>query len=159
MADIIIRVRNRIAEVVGSPKIICGNNGYHAIFDLDEEWNAQEIKTMRVAWTDTFSGQPRHIDVPFFMGFAAVPAISDAYEVHIGLYSGNIMTTTPATISCVRCVTDGGTYHEDPEPDTYAALLALLRDITQGGVTVGDATVVLEGTAVAKVGNIEEVEE
>lgn len=65
MADITIRVRNRIAEAVGSPEIICGNSDYNAIFDLDAEWDAQEIKTMRVAWTDTFSGQPRHIDVPF----------------------------------------------------------------------------------------------
>lgn len=59
----------------------------------------------------------------------------------------------------MRCITDGGTYHEDPEPETYAALLQLLGDITQGGVTVGDATVVLEGAAIARVGNIEEVEE
>lgn len=156
MADITIRVRNRIAEAVGSPEIICGNSDYNAIFDLDAEWDAQEIKTMRVAWTDTFSGQPRHIDVPFFMGFAAIPAIADAYEVQIGVYTGNIMTTTPARIPCVRCITDGGTYHEDPEPETYAALLQLLGDITQGGVTVGDATVVLGGVNIGTVGIITE---
>lgn len=156
MPDITIRVRNRIAEAVGSPEIICGNDGYNAVFDLDEEWAAQEIKTMRVTWTDTFSGNPRHIDVPFSMGFAAIPAIADAYEVQIGIYTGNIMTTTPARIPCVRCITDSGTYHEDPQPETYAALLQLLRDITQGGVTVGDATVVLDGTAAAKVGNAEQ---
>lgn len=145
MPDITIRVRNRIAEAVGSPEIICGNDGYNVIFDLDEEWSAQEIKTARIAWTDTFSGQPRHTDVPFILGFAAIPAISDAYEVRIGLYSGNIMTTTPATVPCVPCITDGETYHEDPEPDTYAALLELLGRITQGGVTVGDTTVLLDG--------------
>lgn len=145
MPDITIRVRNRIAEAVGSPEIICGNDGYNLLFDLDEEWSAQEIKTARIAWTDTFSGQPRHTDVPFILGFAAIPAIADAYEVRIGLYSGNIMTTTPATVPCVRCITDGETYHEDPEPDTYAALLELLRRITQGGVTVGDTTVLLDG--------------
>lgn len=129
MADITIKVRNRIAEAVGSPEIICGNDGYNVVFDFDEEWAVQEIKTMRVAWTDTFSGNPRHIDVPFFTGSAAIPAIADAYEVQIGVYTGNIMTTTPARIPCVRCITDSGTYHEDPEPETYAALLQLLRDI------------------------------
>lgn len=140
MADITIKVRNRIAEAVGSPEIICGNDGYNAVFDLDEEWAAQEIKTMRVAWTDTFSGQPRHIDVPFFTGAAAIPAIADAYEVQIGVYTGNIMTTTPARIPCVRCITDGGTYHEDPEPETYAALLQLLRDIRsfEGRLTINN---------------------
>lgn len=145
MPDITIRVRNRIAETVGSPEIICGNDGYNLLFDLDDEWSAQEIKTARIAWTDTFSGQPRHTDVPFILGFAAIPAIADAYEVRIGLYSGNIMTTTPATVPCVRCITDGETYHEDPEPDTYAALIELLKRITQGGVTVGDMTVLLDG--------------
>lgn len=145
MPGITIRVRNRIAETVGSPEIICGNDGYNLLFDLDDEWSAQEIKTARIAWTDTFSGQPRHTDVPFILGFAAIPAIADAYEVRIGLYSGNIMTTTPATVPCVRCITDGETYHEDPEPDTYAALIELLKRITQGGVTVGDTTVLLDG--------------
>lgn len=152
MPDITIRVRNRIAETVGSPEIICGNDGYNLLFDLDEEWSAQEIKTARIAWTDTFSGQPRHTDVPFILGFAAIPAIADAYEVRIGLYSGNIMTTTPATVPCVRCITDGETYHEDPEPDTYAALLELLGRISQGGVTVGDTTVLLDGMRDSVVG-------
>lgn len=140
MADITIRVRNRIAEAVGSPEIICGNDGYNVVFDFDEEWVAQEIKTMRVAWTDTFSGQPRHIDVPFFTGAAVIPAIADAYEVQIGVYTGNIMTTTPARVPCVRCITDGGTYHEDPEPETYAALLQLLRDIRsfEGRLTINN---------------------
>ncbi len=152
MPDITIRVRNRIAETVGSPEIICGNVGYNLLFDLDEEWSAQEIKTARIAWTDTFSGQPRHTDVPFILGFAAIPAIADAYEIRIGLYSGNIMTTTPATVPCVRCITDGETYHEDPKPDTYAALLELLGRISQGGVTVGDTTVLLEGMRDSVVG-------
>lgn len=152
MPDITIRVRNRIAEAVGSPEIICGNDGYNLLFDLDEEWSAQEIKTARIAWTDTFSGQPRHTDVPFILGFAAIPAIADAYEVRIGLYSGNIMTTTPATVPCVRCITDGETYHEDPEPETYAALLELLGRISQGGVTVGDTTVLLDGMRDSVVG-------
>lgn len=140
MADITIKVRNRIAEAVGRPEIICGNDGYNVVFDFDEEWVAQEIKTMRVAWTDTFSGNPRHIDVPFFTGSAAIPAIADAYEVQIGVYTGNIMTTTPARIPCVRCITDGGTYHEDPEPETYAALLQLLRDIRsfEGRLTINN---------------------
>ena len=145
MPDITIRVRGKIAQAVGSPTIICGNTGYNVIFDLDSEWDDYDIKTMRVAWTDTFSGQPRHTDVPFILGFAAIPAIADAYEVSIGLYAGNIKTTTPATVPCERCITDGGTYHEDPDPETYAALLELLGRITQGGVTVGDTTVLLDG--------------
>ena len=140
MPDITIRVRDKIAQPVGDPTIVCGNDGYSVVLDLDEEWDDYEIKTMRVAWTDTFSGQPRHIDVPYILNFAELPAIADAYVVQIGVYAGNIKTSTPARVPCVRCITDGGTYHEDPEPSTYAALLELLRSLGGGGATVGDAT-------------------
>lgn len=140
MPDITIKVRNKIAQPVGDPTIVCGNDGYNIVLDLDEEWDDYEIKTMRVAWVDTFSGQPRHIDVPYILNFAALPVIADAYEVQLGVYAGNIKTSTPATVPCERCITDGGTYHEDPEPETYAALLELLRSLGGGGVTVGDAT-------------------
>ena len=140
MPDITIKVRNKIATVEGSPTIVCGNDGYHAIFDLDAEWDDYELLTMRINWTDTFSGQPRHIDVPYILNFAALPVIADAYEVQIGVYAGNLKTSTPARVPCERCITDGGTFHEDPDPQTYAALLELLRSLGGGGATVGDAT-------------------
>lgn len=160
MPDITIRVREKIAQTVGSPSIVCGNTGYHAIFDLDAEWDEYELITMRVAWTDTFSGQPRHTDVPYIrsIGFAEIPAITDAYEVQLGVYAGDIRTSTPARIPCERCITDGGTYHEDPEPQTYAALLELLARVGGEGTTAGDATLVLDGINLAFVSNEVEVE-
>ena len=157
MADITIRIRDKVATVVGTPApvIVCGNSGYKAVFDLDEEWSSYELLTMRVSWTDTFSGQPRHTDVPYLAlyGFAEIPTIADAYEVSIGLYAGNLSTSTGARIQCERCVTDGGTYHEDPDPQTYAALLELLGKLGGGGASAGDATFILEGVNTAFVTN------
>ena len=162
MPDITIKVRDKIAQPQGSPVIVCGNDGYHAIFDLDDEWSSYELITMRVAWTDTFSGQPRHTDVPFIrsIGYADIPAIADAYEVQLGIYAGDIRTSTGARIPCERCVTDGGVYHEDPDPQTYAALLALLAQISQGGTTVGDCTFIMAGVNAGKAGqaDFQEVE-
>ena len=161
MADITIKVRDKIATVEGSPTIVCGNDGYHAIFDLDDEWSSYELLTMRINWTDTFSGQPRHTDVPFIrgIGYADIPAIADAYEVQLGIYAGDIRTSTPARIPCERCITDSGMYHEDPEPQTYAALLELLARVGGGGATSGDATFVLDGINLAFVSNEVEVEQ
>lgn len=161
MPNITIKIRDKIATVEGSPVIVCGNDGYKAIFDTDAEWSAYEILTMRICWTDTFSGQPRHTDVPYIrsMGYADIPAIADAYEVQIGLYAGDIRTTTPARVPCERCITDGGTYHEDPDPQTYAALLALLAEISAAGGAVGDCVFVLEGVNIGTAGQASETTE
>ena len=159
MTDITVKIRDKIATAEGSPVIVCGNDDYRVIFDLDSEWDEIEIKTMRIAWTDTFSGQPRHTDIPFILNFAALPVIADAYEIGIGIYAGNLKTTTPARVPCERCITDGGTYHEDPEPDTYAALLALLSEVAHAGGAVGDCVFSLEGVNAGTAGQASETTE
>ena len=159
MNDITVTIRDKIATAEGSPVIVCGNDDYRVIFDFDSEWDEIEIKTMRIAWTDTFSGQPRHTDIPFILNFSAIPVIADAYEVSIGVYAGNLKTTTPARVPCERCITDGGTYHEDPDPQTYAALLALLAEISAAGGAVGDCTFVLEGVNIGTAGQASETTE
>lgn len=159
MPNITIKIRDKIATVEGSPTIVCGNDGYKAIFDTDAEWSAYEILTMRVAWTDTFSGQPRHIDVPYILGFADIPVIADAYEIRIGLYAGDLRTSTPARIPCERCITDGGTYHEEPDPQTYAALLQLLAEVASAGGAVGDCTFLLDGVCIGTAGQASETTE
>lgn len=153
MPDISIKVRNKIATAAGDQTVVCGNDDYTVTFDLDAEWGEYDIKTMRVNWLDTFSGQPRHADVVFSGTRASLPAITDAYEVGIGLYAGNIRATTAARIPCTRCVTDGGTYHDDPPPDEYAQLLALLQRMTEAGFgRVGDSTPIIDGYNLSMVG-------
>ena len=142
-----INIRNRIAEPAeDAPAYICGNEGYTVVFDFDEEWEEVDIKTMRVTWLDTFTGQQRHIDTEFAGTQLSLPVIADAYDIGIGVYVGDVMASTAAHLPCERSITDGATYHDEPAPDTYAQLLAFLQNNAQGGLIAGPTSVLVEGT-------------
>ncbi len=157
MPDVIITVREKIAQVSGSPEIVCGNSDYAAVFDLDSEWDSYDVKTMRVAWLDVRTGKLRYDDVPFSGSTCVLPAIYDAYEIAIGIYAGDIRTTTPARIPCARCITDGGSAHEASPPDVYEQIIELLEQIAKpvGFGATGDATTIIDGVNAAVVGELQ----
>lgn len=133
--EITIRITDLIAEPVGSPEIICGNSGYTVQIEFDDAWRFYLLKTVRFEWLDTQTGQKRHRDVQYAGGQIPIPteATQDVYELNIGAYAGNLMSSTAARIPCQRCVTDGATYHGDPEsPDTYAELLDAIEHMPTG---------------------------
>lgn len=154
MPEIAINVREKIAQVSGSPEIVCGNSDYAVVFDLDSEWDSYDVKTMRAAWLDVRTGKLRYVDVPFSGSTAIIPAIYDAYEIAVGIYAGDIRTTTPARIPCARCITDGGSAHEPPPPDVYTQILDLLEKIAKpvGFGATGDATMMRDGAGIGIVG-------
>ena len=145
-----VSIRNRVAEPADdAPAYICGNAGYTVVFDFDDEWSGIEIKTMRVTWLDTFTGQQRHIDAEFAGTQLSLPIITDAYEIGIGVYVGDSMTTTAAHLPCERSITDGATYHDEPAPDLYAQLLAFLQNDAQNALIMGATATIIEGTDAA----------
>ena len=154
MPEIAINVREKIAQVSGSSEIVCGNSDYAVVFDLDSEWDSYDVKTMRVAWLDVRTGKLRYDDVPFSGSTCVLPAIYDAYEIAVGIYAGDIRTTTPARIPCARCITDGESAHEPPPPDVYAQILDLLEKIAKpvGFGATGDATMMRDGAGIGIVG-------
>ena len=99
-----------------------------------------------------------------FSGLSATrPVIADAYEIAVGIYAGDIRTTTPARIPCARSITDGSAVHPAPTPDVYEQIIELLEAIAHPlgfGVT-GDATMLIDGYNLSLVGRatvIQEVE-
>lgn len=103
--------------------IVCGNNDYSVRFTFDAEWDSVADKTARFIWNGVYQDQP------ITNGVCAVPTIRGAREVQIGVYGGDLHTTTPAVIICrpsILC--------QDPDanPDTgrdyEAALTKLVRD-------------------------------
>lgn len=149
MPDINITVRDKITKAEGSPEIVCGNSDYAVVFDLDSEWDTYDLKTMRVVWIDIMTGIPRYIDVPFSGNSAVIPAVYNAYEIAVGIYAGDIRTTTPARIPCDRCITDGSVVHEAPSASVYEQIIDLLGQLEPSGgdtgYAIGDAAVVLDG--------------
>lgn len=120
--DINIKVRNKIAAAE-EKVIICGNSDYIIRFDLDDEWAEYKTKTMRV---DLLNGT--HEEVIFDGDSCTLPAIHDRTRVAVGIYAGNIRTTTPAVLCCEKCITDANGVPAAPAEDVYSQLLQRLND-------------------------------
>lgn len=133
MPDIHITVRERIAQAEGDPEIVCGNSDYTAVFDFDAEWVAYPQKTLRTVWRDTATGKLGHDDVLFEGSSAVLPPVWRTCQVLIGVYAGDIRTTTAARVPCIGCITDTAPHHDDPDDALYRQLLAYLEQIEQGG--------------------------
>ena len=133
MPDIQITVRNKIAQTQNAPEIVCGNNDYTAIFDFDAEWSDYDAKTARFIWRDILTGRMRYKDTLFTGSSVSMPVVYNTYQILIGVYAGDIRTTTPAAVPCARCITDNQPAHDPPPEDVYEQLLAYLAQIDPSG--------------------------
>lgn len=145
MPDIQITVEDKIARITGTPEIVCGNSDYTAAFDFDSEWDLYEQKTARFVWHDMRSGENHYYDAVFAGNAVQIPAVYNTDMLLVGVYAGDIQTTTLAHIPCIGCITDGCPVHDDPPPDVYNQLLALLAGQSGGIGAVGDASVSANG--------------
>lgn len=78
--------------------IICGNSDYVIEFAFDTEWAAHEEKIARFIWNSAYK------DVTFTGTTCPVPIITGASEVEVGVYAGELSTTTPAVIGCQKSI-------------------------------------------------------
>ena len=127
MPEIMITVRNKIAQVYGIPHIVCGNSDYSAIFDFDSEWDEYAEKTARFVYCDK-QGARHWIDVPITNNTCNVPKLERVEMVKVGVYAGNIQTTSPAIIRCMQCITDFPSVDYDPSVDIYNQLMEQLAE-------------------------------
>lgn len=153
MPNISISVSDKIAQVSGSPVIVCGNSDYTVNFTLDSEWDTYEQKTAEFRYWR--GGERKKAEVLFSGSSVSVPVLRDIDEVEIGLCAGDLHTSTPAQISCARSITDGDAVHDPPAPDVYAQLMEYLASLQNGGANVAVARLRLRGTADAGIGSSE----
>ena len=78
--------------------IVCGNSDYQIKFVFDSDWDDNPKKTARFIW----NGQ--YVDVDFEGDVCRVPIIHNTTAVSIGVYSGELSTTTPAVIECKKSI-------------------------------------------------------
>lgn len=134
MPDISITVADKIAHASGSPVIVCGNSDYVLNFTLDSEWDSYDTKTARFEYAA--DGELKYQDVVFSGLSVSAPIITGAAFVEIGLYAGDLHTTTPARIPCRRSILCDSPTHADPPKDVYNQLMELLSG---GGTKAGAA--------------------
>lgn len=93
----VISVQNKRAKNLSKIKYVCGNTDYLVDFDLDEDWSGIEAKTARFQASDGTV-----IKTPFTGRTCPFPQIMDAYRVDVGVFSGNLKTSTNAFVECER---------------------------------------------------------
>lgn len=121
MPNINIIVREKIAQAVGDTHIVCGNSDYISVFDFDAEWDAYETKTARFIWNGKYT------DVVFTGTKCPVPVITGAFGVLVGVYAGDLHTTTAATVDTEKSILCRNGLPADPPPDVYAQIIAQLN--------------------------------
>lgn len=128
MPNINITVREKIAHTISDTCIVCGNSDYVAVFDFDAEWDAYEVKTARFIWGGTYT------DVAFTGNECPVPVIPDAVSVLVGVYAGDLHTTTAAAIGVRRSILGGSETESEPSQeikDAFGKMLAGKIDAPQ----------------------------
>lgn len=125
--NIPVQVKNRVAWTGWSGYIVCGNTDYTVTFTFDEEWGEATAKTARFKFR-TDEGM-RYTDQPFTGNTVAVPMLSNVREVEVGVYVGDLNTTTGATIRCVPSILCGSGEQSEYEKERFNELMQLFNDM------------------------------
>lgn len=131
-----IQVRDKIATFKSKNfNLVGGNSDYKVVFDFDEAWGNHNVKTA------LFVFGRESVPKVFEGNVCDGVAINNATTCYIGVFSGDIMTTTPATITDIRqSITDIGGTPQDPTPSVYNQIIELLNKyLEQGGGGSGEA--------------------
>lgn len=130
MYNIDITISNKVATQTDNTVIVCGNKDYTVTFQFDSEWDKYAIKTARfVYWAN---GQAMSEETPFSGNSVNVPALFNTPFVFIGVFAGDLCTSTPAEIKCRPGILDNNPQHENPPEDVYNKLCAMISDLNNG---------------------------
>jgi hypothetical protein len=122
MARIEISVQNRVAWQTNSTDYICGNSDFEVGFIFDKEWDEFETKTAR------FIHGGEHTDIVFTGNECKVPKILNVKRMEVGVFAGNLYTTTPAFVHCRKSILCESGAPADPTPDVYAQVMERLNE-------------------------------
>lgn len=119
-----VTIADKKAKALPHKPLVCGNSGYSIEFAFDAEWAEYRTKTARFIFDDK-----TYTDVIFEGTTCPVPILKNTLEVIVGVYAGNLRTTTPAYLSARRSILCGCGKPADPDPDVYAQIMDRLNKI------------------------------
>lgn len=120
----VISVKSKRAKNLSKIKYVCGNTDYRVAFEMDEDWESIEAKTARFRASDGTV-----IDTPFTGSTCPFPKIMDTYRVDVGVFAGNLKTSTNAAVECERSALSTDGHPPDPVPDVYAQIMEILNQL------------------------------
>ena len=134
-----ISIKNKIASYESEEKVVCFNSDYTITFSFDGEWGEHAAKTAQFRWFDRENSWQKQ-EVLFSGDGCPLPVIPDAREVYVGVYAGDIRTSTEAVIPCISSALSKGGAVPEPVPDVYAQVLAKMDKIARfNAADVGNA--------------------
>lgn len=140
-----IDVRGKVACLVDEEQfLVCGNNDYEVVFDFDGDWDGISAKTAVFVYGDT----PIH--QPFVGNICEGVEIKNATLCAIGVFAGDIKTSTGAVIECKPSIRDLGGVPKPPSKEVYDEIMELLDKAISGGGGSVDLTEIekkIEGKA------------
>ena len=98
-----IAVRNKIATTTDPTTVVNGNNDYTVVFDFDSEWDSLSSKTAMFVYGRE---EQKYKTVTFTGNSCVMPALYNTGYVLIGVFAGNIKTTSAAYVKCIPCIRD-----------------------------------------------------
>lgn len=120
---ITIQITKKIATCLTELPIVCGNSDYECEFIFDEEWDKNSIKTARFKWNGEYA------DAVFEGSVCKMPIISSAKIVWIGVFAGELSTSTPAIVHCKPSILDGEDTPAPPREDVYSQILSMYNEV------------------------------
>ena len=108
--------------------IVCGNSDYVIEFTFDGEWDGYNTKTAR------FISNGSYEDVVFTGNTVAVPVMRNTTSVSVGVFSGDLKTSTPAVIPCEKSILCSNGTPSAPTESVYNQIIELLnKNVGMGG--------------------------
>lgn len=127
--QLLIEVRDKIATLKSKNfNLVGGNNDYDVVFDFDDDWQNYLTKTAVFVY-----GNEKPVYKLVEGNICEGVAINNATMCLIGVFAGDIRTTTPAMVECIyRSILDEarGTPQE-PTEDVYNQIMELLDKAIQ----------------------------
>lgn len=122
-----INVRNKVACLVDEEQfLVCGNDDYEVVFHFDEEWNDINAKTALFVYGE------RAVPVPFIGNVCGGVIIDNSTVCAIGVFAGDLKTTTGAGLRCLLSIRDNNNaIPEPPEPQVYDRIMEMLDEAIQ----------------------------
>ena len=127
---ITIEIVDKIATCLTELPVVCGNSDYEVEFKFDEEWNEHSVKTAR------FRVNGEYTDVVFEGDICNMPIITNAKIVWIGVFAGELSTSTPAIVYCKPSILDGEDVPAPPRDDVYSQIVALCNEAVETAKSV-----------------------
>ena len=118
-----ISVKNHVAKQTDQTIYVCGNSDFTIKFDFDDEWKQYDVKTACFIYGDTYT------EMVFRGDTCAVPTIINTYRIKVGVFAGDLSTSTPAYISAKKSILCGTGIPVAPTDDVYNQIIDMLKDI------------------------------